>query len=334
MKKYISLVLIALFAAACGASNRGETQVTTLEGFTQGTYYRIVMIGGDTVRLQRQIDSLFTAIDNSMSIFNPDSRLSRLNRNETDVPDNYIAYCITTAHEVSRASGGLYDITVKPLVEAWGFAAREGDSVPNIDSLLEFVGYEKIRLENGRLAKSDPRVQLDLNSIAKGYSADLVGQLIESRGVTRYLVEIGGEIVVKGMNKSGKPWLIGVDKPVEGNFLPGAETQTMLSVTDCGVATSGNYRNFRYDDQGHKIVHTINPVTGASTPGNVLSATVVAPNCALADAMGTALMASGLEGAMRLLDAVPSVGAILIYAGEDGTMETYVSPVLKKYLVE
>ncbi|MDR2885562.1 MAG: FAD:protein FMN transferase [Rikenellaceae bacterium] len=335
MKRLLLIPIITLLAACGGRGGRDSAFVTTIDGFAQGTYYHIVMMSPDSLRgIERSIDSLFTVIDNSMSIFNSNSRLSHLNRGEIDQLDPYITYCINTAREVSAATGGLYDITVKPLTQAWGFATEEREAEPNVDSLLQFVGYDKIAIEGNRLVKADPRVQLDLNSIAKGYSADLVAELIESRGVKRYLVELGGEIVARGNNASGIPWVIGIDEPVEGNMVPGVQTQVMISLTDKCMATSGNYRNFRYDDKGRKIVHSINPRTGAASPGNVLSATVVAPTCGYADAMGTALMVLGFERAVELVEKTPDVWAYIIYTDEKNGYQTWISPELKKKIVE
>ncbi len=334
MKKLIYIFLaVTLVLTGCRPGHEGGYKAT-FDGFTQGTYYHVVTISRDSLNLEGPIDSLFTVIDNSMSIFNPSSLLSRLNRNETDSLDPYITHCIATARKVSELSGGLYDITVKPLVEAWGFAAREQDAEPNLDSLVQFVGYDKISIADGRLVKADPRVQLDLNSIAKGYSADLVARLVESYGVKDYLVEIGGEIVAKGRNASDEAWKIGIDKPVEGNFMPGAQTQVVVAVSNKCIATSGNYRNYRYDDLGRRIVHTINPRTGSSSPGNVLSATVFADDCATADAMGTALMVVGFDKAVKMLEATPGVWGYLIYSDAKGDLVTYASPQVEKIIVQ
>lgn len=312
-----------------------DTLVVTIDSFTQGTYYRVTYMSRDSVMLQGSIDSLLTVIDNSMSMFNPNSLLSRLNDNRTDSLDKYIAYCIREANDVSRISKGLYDITVLPLVEAWGFGTEDPVESPNIDSLLQFVGYEKIGINNaGRLEKLDPRIRINLNSIAKGYSCDLVGALIESRGIKNYLVEIGGEIMARGTNPHGVPWVVAIDKPEDGNMLPGAQTQITVSLTNKGIATSGNYRSFRYDASGRKIVHTVNPLTGQSSQSDLLSATVVAPTCARADALATAMVAMGVEKAVKLAESDDSIWVYLIYSDHKGGYDTYISPELKKKIVE
>ena len=187
-------------------------------------------------------------------------------------------------------------MTVKPLTSAWGFAAKsEKRSNPNIDSLLEFVGFDKIAINNHRITKSDCRIQIDLNSIAKGYVVDLVAEALAERGVESYMVNIGGEIRCKGMNPEGKEWHIGIETPYEGNFEQNS-LEKIIPVSNCAVATSGNYRRYYTSEGGLKVCHTINPKTGYSVHSNLLSATVVAPTCAEADAAATMFMAMGSEG--------------------------------------
>lgn len=170
----------------------------------------------------------------SMSIFEEESLLSRLNDNRTDSVDAHIAYCLRLADSVGALSGGVYDVTVKPLVEAWGFAGRAADAAPDVDSILRFVGRGKVRIEGGRLVKADPRVQLDFNSVAKGYTVDLLAALVERAGARNYLVEIGGEIRCRGVNASGGPWRIGVETPFDGNDLCGASVQRRLRMSGAG----------------------------------------------------------------------------------------------------
>ena len=322
----ITSVTFLLAFAGC----RSSRPVTMIDGFAQGTTYHFVLITSDTVGLMDQVDSVFAAADNSMSIYNDSSLLSRLNRNETDSVDAMIGRCIDVAQLTPRASDGMYDITVMPLTRAWGFAARGQSGEPDLDSLLQFVGIDKISVRRGRLVKADPRVMIDLNSIAKGYTCDLMGDLMEQRGVDDYMIEIGGEIVARGRNQQGKPWRIGIDKPYDGNFTPGAELQVVLGITDKALATSGNYRKFHTDTKGNKVVHTIDPKTGRATAGNMLSATVIAPTCILADAYGTMLMVLGMEKSIEFLEQNPDVLGYLIYSDPSGMMHTWMSPGLEK----
>lgn len=326
------LILIGcLSAILCGCVSKGDV-ATTFDGFALGTSYHIVVRSDRAVDLSSQIDSLLDVANRSMSIYSDSSLISRINRNETDSVNRFIADCIELAAGVSRESDGLYDITVKPLSEAWGFAAREKSKNPNIDSLLQFVGYEKVTVQNGKIVKQNPGTQLDLNSIAKGYIVDLVAEFIGNQGIENYLVEIGGEINCRGMNPKGKPWGVAIDQPIDGNYSPGDSIQVVLEITDVGLATSGNYRRFYIDESGRKIAHTINPKTGRSEISNLLSATIIAKNCALADAYGTMMMAVGLDRAKQILSDRDDILGYLIYSDEQGNFKTYCSPALEKQI--
>ncbi len=323
--------ILATVVLAAGCSNGNE--VTRMDGFALGTVYQVSVKGPVPANLEERLDSLFAAVTASMSVFAPDSRISRLNRGETDSLDEHLTRCIETADDVSRLSGGLYDITVKPLRDAYGFGNEKPQENPDIDSLLETVGYDKLSVCEGRLRKSDPRVQIDLNSIAKGYTVDRAGMLLEELGVREYLVDIGGEIYCRGTNASGKEWTVGIESPFEGNYIPGAYVQTVVRLSDAGLATSGNYRNFRVDSLGRRYTHIINPLTGANTRSDLLSATVMASSCMLADAYGTMLMAVGYEKAVELLENMDDAEALLIRAAEDGGTEIYATPGMKERIV-
>ena len=199
---------------------------------------------------------------------------------------------------------------------------------PDVDSLLKLVGYDKLAVENGRLRKADPRMQIDLNSIAQGATSDYIAAYFEKLGIEEYMIEVGGEIFCRGLNAKGKPWVVGIDRPKEGNFTPGADLQVKISLSGKGLATSGNYRKFRTDSSGRKIVHTVDPRTGQPVTSDLLSATVVAETSAEADAYGTALMVMGLERGKEFLAAHPEIQAYLIYSDEQGRFQTYVTPEL------
>ncbi len=270
----------------------------------------------------------------SMSIFAPSSLLSRLNRNETDSTDRHIAFCFHLADSIGALSNGSYDVTVKPLVEALGFAGKKRIENPNIDSLLTFVGREKVRIENGRLIKSDPRVQLDFNSIAKGYTVDLLAQLVEQFGAKNYLIDIGGEIRCQGVNARGEGWRVGIETPFDGNMTNGEYLQKRIQLSEGALATSGNYRRFYLDADGRKVAHTIDPRTGRSVISRLLSATVVAPTCAEADALGTMFMAMGADAAIDAARRMPQIGVYFILAGENDTFEEYISPAMSKLVLD
>lgn len=334
IRSIASIFIIALTLSFTSCDNNNSNDYVSFYGFALGTSYSIQMETTDITGFAESLDSLFTVVDNSMSVYNKNSLLSKLNRNETDLLDTHIAYCIETAAKVSDLSNGEYDITVKPLSEAWGFTGQDAVYKPNIDSLLQYVGYKKIKIENGKLIKERPEIQLDLNSIAKGYIADLVGRLIESRGIENYIVEIGGEIFCKGVNKRGKEWNAGIDTPYEGNIIPGDSIQTIISLTNKGMATSGNYRKFYLDKDGNKIVHSINARTGESKPSNLLSTTIIAENAATADALATLMQTIGLERSIKLLEANPEIMGYLIYADKNGAYRTYITANLTSKISE
>ncbi len=273
--------------------------------------------------LKCDIFKIDSAMKAEMSIFDPTSRVSRINRGETDSLSADIIYNITLADSISRLSDGAYDITVMPLVEAWGFARKKALDAPNIDSLLEFVGYDKISIHNGLLAKQDPRIRLDFNSIAKGYTVDKLAQRVAELGAKNYLVDIGGEINCQGVNSKGKGWRVGVESPIDGNMTDGEYIEKAISIEPTsnmrGVATSGNYRRFYLTDEGEKVSHTIDPKSGRSQVSKLLSATVLARNCALADGYATMFMAVGSQGAEALAQQIEGIEVYFIFSdGENG----------------
>ena len=238
------------------------------------------------------------------------------------------------ADSIGALSDGRYDVTVKPLVEAWGFAGRERAENPNVDSILEFVGREKVRVEGGRLVKDDPRVQLDFNSVAKGYTVDLLAGLVEKYGAENYIVDIGGEVRCRGLNRQGRAWCIGVETPFDGNMSDGEYLQKRIQMTGGGLATSGNYRRFYLDGEGNKVAHTIDPRTGRSALSRLLSVTVAAPTCAEADALGTMFLAMGADDALAAVERMPGVKAYFILAGDGGEYEEYVSPAMEALILK
>lgn len=270
----------------------------------------------------------------SMSIFDPASLLSRINRGETDSLDRHLTRNILLADSVSRLSEGAYDITVAPLVKAWGFAGKQAETTPNIDSLLAFVGYQKIRIEQGRLIKADPRMAIDLNSIAKGYTVDLVAEWLENEGITNYLVDIGGEVRCRGVNRQGNAWRIGIETPFDGNMSDGDYISRRITLNEGALATSGNYRRFYLDSEGRKVAHTIDPRTGHSRLSTLLSATVIAPTCTEADALCTMLMALGDQAARTFCEQRPELPVCLIFAGTDSGYDEYLSPAMQQCIIQ
>lgn len=290
-------VIIALAASLLCGCQSNDNHYVVVEGTALGTF---VQVKCSPTITKSDIAEIIHDIDNeakeSMSIFESSSLLSKINRNECDTLDSHILANLELAKHYYELSNGYYDVTVKPLTSAWGFAQKsEKKEKPNVDSLLEFVGFDKLQIENGRLVKSDRRIQVDLNSIAKGYVVDLVAEELSKRGVENYMVNIGGEIRCKGINGEGTDWHIGIETPYEGNFEQ-TSIEKIIPVSNCAVATSGNYRRYYTSESGLKVCHTINPKTGYSVHSNLLSATVIAATCAEADAAATMFMAMGSEG--------------------------------------
>lgn len=299
-----------------------QPRYRTVDGSMLGTTYHIVAetaLDSDEIFVKMQ--DINGEANASMSIFNPKSLLSRINRNETDSADVHILRNIEIASKVNALSPQ-YDITVKPLVDAYGFAAKHREESPNIDSLLQFVGFSKFSVKEGRIVKQDRRVQLDLNSVAKGYVVDMVAEWLEEEGCANYIVEIGGEIRAKGVNRKGVAWRVGVDSPLDNNNSPGRYQQRVVQISNRALATSGNYRRFYYNDSGERISHTLNPTTGHSQTTTLLSATVIAPRCAVADALATMFMASSEEGALALAEQLrDSVEVYFVLAPPKGEEE-------------
>ena len=313
------IVAVALLLAGCGSA----PSYRTVDGSMLGTTYHIV---AETSLSQEHIFGEMQRINleaiASMSIFNPTSLLSRINRNETDSVDIHIARNIEVATKINALTPR-YDITVKPLVDAYGFAAKNREAKPNIDSLVQFVGFSKFRLEGGRIVKSDKRLQIDLNSIAKGYVVDLIAEWLEGQGCENYIVEVGGEICAKGVNAKGIAWRVGVDTPFDNNNTPGAYQQKVVQISGSALATSGNYRRFYYNAEGERISHTLNPQTGHSQTTSLLSATVIAPRCSVADALATAFMASDEKDAIALAEHLrDSIQVYFVLAPQKGS-DTY-----------
>ena len=273
--------------------------------------------------------------DNSLNPFNKKAVITKVNNNEPVQLDSFFVTVFNRAEKISQITDGKFDITVSPLVNAWGFGFSNMDTVtPNIiDSLRQFVGYEKVKIENGRVVKTDPRVQLNTSAIAKGYACDVVADLFKKHGVQNYMIEIGGEIAMHGKNDKDECWRIGIDKPIDDSTAMHRELQTILAICDKCVATSGNYRNY-YIKDGKKFAHTIDPQTGYPAGQDILGATVIADDCMTADAFATAFMASGLDKSQRIAAKVPGLFYYFIYTKPDGSMGVHYSPGFEQFFAD
>ncbi len=298
------------------------------KGMVFGTTYSIIYQSNDN--LNEEIMAALNAVDMSMSTYNKGSIISQINRNEQVKPDKMFEEVFFLAQKVSHETNGAFDVTVAPLVNAWGFGFKSGvhPTPQTIDSLKQFVGYQKVTYVNGSIKKQDPRVMLDFSAIAKGYGSDVVANLLKRKGINNFMVEIGGEIVTRGISEKRLPWKVGVTKPTDDSLNVNQELQTILNVKDKAMATSGNYRKFYYKG-GKKYAHTIDPLTGYPVQHNILSSTVLANTCAEADAYATAFMVLGLEKAKKVLEKHPELMVYFIYSDKNGNNAVWFSPSLK-----
>ena len=297
-------------------------------GMVFGTVYHITYQSSKS--LQKDIEAELAKVDASLSPFNERSIITAVNENRDTVVNKMFSDVFALAMKISDSTNGAFDITVAPLVNAWGFGFK-GGAMPSrhqVDSLKALVGYHKVSLTNGRVSKTDPRIMLDCSSIAKGYGCDVVAKFLSAKGIDNYMVEIGGEIVTRGISEKRLPWKIGVTKPTDDSLNVNKEIQTIINVTDKAMATSGNYRNFYYKN-GRKYAHTIDPSTGYPVQHNILSSTVIADDCATADAYATAFMVMGLDKAKAILSRHPELMAYFILASDDGTNKVWFSPSMK-----
>ena len=297
-------------------------------GMVFGTVYHITYQSSKS--LQKDIEAELAKVDASLSPFNKRSIITAVNENRDTVVNKMFSDVFALAMKISDSTNGAFDITVAPLVNAWGFGFK-GGAIPSrhqVDSLKALVGYHKVSLTNGRVSKTDPRIMLDCSSIAKGYGCDVVAKFLSAKGIDNYMVEIGGEIVTRGISEKRLPWKIGVTKPTDDSLNVNQEIQTIINVTDKAMATSGNYRNFYYKN-GRKYAHTIDPSTGYPVQHNILSSTVIADDCATADAYATAFMVMGLDKAKTILSRHPELMAYFILASDDGTNKVWFSPSMK-----
>lgn len=302
-------------------------------GFIFGTVYHVTYQYNRD--LKDEIEAELNKVDNSLSPFNNQSVITAVNQNKNPEVNEMFSDVFNLAEQVSQETDGAFDITVAPMVNLWGFGFKKGisPSKHKIDSLRQIVGYKKVSLRDGHVIKADKRIMLDCSAIAKGYGSDVVARYLRSKGITNFMIEIGGEIVTSGKSEKRLPWKIGVTKPTDDSLNTNQELETVLNVTDKAMATSGNYRNFYYKG-GKKYAHTIDPKTGYPVQHSLLSSTVLASNCATADAYATAFMVLGIEKAKVVLQKHPELMAYFIYAGPDGKMKVWFSPSLRDKIAE
>lgn len=327
----IPFLLILIIGSIFVIRQQRNTPFQKDEGMVFGTIYHITY-QSDT-NYQKEIEAELQKVDNSLSPFNKTSIISRINRNEKVKVDEMFSEVFQLAEKISGDTDGAFDITVAPMVNAWGFGFKTGTppTRQTIDSLRAIVGFHNVSLQDGYVIKKNPKTMLDCSAIAKGYGTDVVARFLKKKGVQNFMVEIGGEIVVNGNSEKLQPWRIGINKPTDDSLNPNQAIQDVVSVSNIAMATSGNYRNFYYKN-GKKYAHTIDPKTGYPVQHNILSATVFADDCATADAYATSFMVLGLDGAKKILEKHPELCAYLIYSDQKGSNQIWYSPSLQKKL--
>lgn len=318
----IKTYLLFLFTLFLLTSCQPSTELNIVQGNALGTTYAVSFfdeeLKGYDVTLRKAFDSLFFEVNASMSTYQNDSSISRLNAGDTAVMvDELFEEVFWLSERVYRESKGYFDPTVGVLVNAWGFGPQgpSSDRPTHLDSLLQFVGFDKVSLVNRKIQMSQPGIQFDFNAVAKGYTLDKMSEVLAELGAENYLIELGGEIIARGVNKQkNSAWRIGIDDPLSS---VSTSLTTIIGLSNQAMATSGNYRKFRIDSiTQKKYVHTINPISGMAEPTNVLSASVIASTCAEADAYATALMAMPLELSKAFLKERPDFSAFIIFVDE------------------
>jgi thiamine biosynthesis lipoprotein len=314
--------LIVLLLLGC---HRDINTSITISGKAQGTSYNITYLAGEHSNYRQSIDSIFRQIDRSLSTYDSSSLISKINRNEPAVAvDRYFSDVFHKSMEVSEKTDGLFDITVAPVVNVYGFGFKKRERVTSglIDSLLRFVGYKKVRLADNKVVKEMPQVMLDFNAIAQGYTVDVLASFLEGKGIRNYMVEVGGELRAKGRKLNDSSWTVGIEMPSEDEA-EAAGLYTRVRMDNKSLATSGNYKKF-YVEDGKKYAHIINPFNGYPAKNNLLSTTVIANDCMTADAYATAFMVMGVEKAKEFLVEHKELGLEVFFIyDENGVMKTF-----------
>lgn len=311
-----------------------QSTFTSIEGKAQGTTYHIIYKSKNGQNLKNDVDSILTKIDFSLSTYNPKSTISRINNNDSEIRcDSIFNELFDHARYMNVLSGGDFDITGGPLVRLWGFGSSRKSNITTerIDSILRLTGMDKIKLNNCQLIKNDPGIRLDVNAIAQGFSVDLLSRHFDKIGIKRYSIELGGEVKVKGKNTKGKRWKIGVDKPIDDNDAPGENLQNIFSIKNKSLSTSGNYRNYIIEN-GIKYGHHIDPKTGYPAKNSLLSVTIIATDCFMADALATACLVKGLEKSIIFINSLENIEAYFIYSGDKGEFKEYFTNKAKNML--
>ena len=330
MKKLMLIMLVMATMVACNVFHTPDP--VKIKGMAQGTYYAITYYDDQKRDFSEDFDSLLTYFDQVASVYEPNSIVSKVNNNQPCKLNELFIDIYTHGMEVARKTNGKFDMTVMPLVNAWGFGftTRQKLDSAKVDSILQWVGYKKIALEDGEIVKADPGIKLDFNSIAQGYSVDWLAEFLESKGIENYLIDVGGEVYAHGRKPGGDFWKVGIEKPAQ-NKSDAREIKDVVALKDQAMATSGSYRKY-YEDNGMRYSHTINPKTGYPVKHSLLSVSVLAENAVTADAYATAFMVMGLEEAKKFLKKNPGLEAYFIYSGREGKLKSYFTKGIRELL--
>lgn len=340
---YLSFILVLIFFSACKDEKTPELKKYTLNGRTQGTYYHIVYFAPSdkwciknnwqtSSEIKKGIDRILTTIDNSISLWNPNSNLNKINNNQRNTLDNILLENFIAAEKISKLTDGAFDISLGALIEAHGFAAKERKklSKQELDSMMLYVGYEKLRLEGNKLIKQYPQTRIDFNAIAQGYTTDAISKYLTNNKISQHIVDVGGEVYASEKKPDGQQWRVAIEKPSKDMYAE-REYNSFVKLENKSIVTSGNYRKYVEED-GIRLSHTIDPKTGHSVSHNLLSVSVIAENATLADGLATAFMVMGKEKAEEFLKTHPEYDAIFIYSTPEGEIETSHTKNLDKIL--
>lgn len=327
-KTTIILIAIITMLTSCSTTQKSKELTYHKEsGFVFGTTYHITY--RYTESLEDKMLERLKAYDNSLSTYNKNSIISKINRNEDVEVDTFFTHVFNKSLEFYQLSEHKFDITVAPLSKLWKFSSTHPDTITTatydsichkVDSVRQFIGLDKVRLVNGHIIKDDPRIQLEACALAEGYGIDVATSVFDEHGVTDYLIEIGGEMRIKGLNQNGHRWRIAIDKPEEGSNEFSRQVQSVIRVTDCAISTSGSYRQFYYTQDGQRMQHTIDPTTGRPVTHGMLSVTVIGPNTLTTDALSTTFMVIGPEKAFEMANKLDGIETYIIYTDEDKTV--------------
>jgi thiamine biosynthesis lipoprotein len=333
MRKLFLIPVLLLFVFC----EKKEPRPIFLQGDAFGTTYNIQFYSEKDIDFKKGLDSVIAAVNHSVSTYIPDSDISKVNKGDsTVVVDSIFREVFEISSEVNKKTNGYFDPTIGVLRNAYGFGdvkpLKQIDST-TLDSLMEYVGFQKVKIKSdGTISKEYPQIYFDFNAVAKGFGIDCLGRYLEAKGVTDYLIELGGEILTKGENiEKNQEWVVGIE--AVDSALEDRTFEATVRLKNVGMASSGNYRKFRIDSlSGKKFVHTLNPLTGSAEMSDVTSATVIAPTCGVADAYATSFMALGLEKSKELLKNLPNVEAYLTFNDSLNNHQVFMTDGFKKRL--